>query len=304
MLEVQDLRTYFFTRRGIVRAVDGVSLRMAPGEVLGLVGESGSGKTVTALSILRLVPEPGRIVGGRVKLDGRDLLSLPEGALREVRGRHIAMVFQDPSTSLNPMSRVGDQLADVIRYRLGVGRAEARDRAREWLARVGIPESHHREYPHRLSGGMRQRVMIAMALSLRPRWVVADEPTTALDATVQAQVLDLFERFNEEMGLGILLISHDLGVVARLARRVVVMYGGLVVEEAPVRELFRRPLHPYTQGLIEAARRLRPIPEGTGRPVGGCPFAPRCGEAVPECEAARPALREVEPGHWVRCIRR
>jgi len=306
VLEVEDLRTYFFTAHGVVRAVDGVSLRVAPGECLGVVGESGSGKTVTALSILRLVPDPGRIVGGAVRLNGQDLLELPEAALREVRGRHIAMIFQDPTVALNPAYRVGDQVADVIRFRLGIDRVEARNRAHEWLARLGIPEAYIREYPHRLSGGMRQRVLIAMALCLRPRLLIADEPTTALDATVQAQVLDILQGAIEEMGLGIMFITHDLGVVARVAHRVAVMYGGMVVEEGSVRDLFRNPLHPYTQGLMEAARRMRPIAEASRamfRPWG-CRFAPRCPEAVPECGEAVPELREVKPGHWVRCIRR
>ena len=306
VLEVEGLRTYFFTARGVVRAVDGVSLKIALGECLGLVGESGSGKTVTALSILRLVPEPGRIVGGTVKLDGRNLLELPEAAMREVRGRHIAMIFQDPTVALNPAYRVNEQVADVIRLRLGTSRSEARDQAWEWLARLGIPESYIREYPHRLSGGMRQRVLIAMALCLQPRLLIADEPTTALDVTVQAQVLDILQGFIEEMGFSMMLITHDLGVVARVAHRVAVMYGGMVIEEGPVRELFRNPLHPYTQGLMEAARRLRPIPEANRAMScqGGCRFAVRCPEAIPECGEGVPELREIGPAHWVRCIRR
>jgi peptide/nickel transport system ATP-binding protein len=320
LLQVKELRTYFFTDAGVVRAVDGVSFEVSSGEILGIVGESGCGKTVTALSILRLVPDPpGRIVGGQILVDGQDLLTLGEEEICRVRGRTIAMVFQEPMTSLNPVFTIGEQIADVIRLHQGLSKVDAWRRAVDMLAMVGIPDPGRRarHYPHQLSGGMRQRAMIAMALSCGPKLLIADEPTTALDVTIQAQILELLLKLKEELGMAVILITHDLRVIAGTAQRVAVMYAGMIVEEAPVKELFRNPLHPYTQALIESIPRLeadphrkRPlrtipgvVPDLLNAP-SGCRFAPRCGEAVPECHQAVPALREVVPGHRVRCIRR
>ncbi len=320
LLQVEDLKTYFFTEAGVVKAVDGVSLKLHPRETLGIVGESGCGKTVTALSILHLVPDPpGKIVGGKVLFDGQDLLALDEEEIRKVRGRAIAMIFQEPMTSLNPVFTIGNQIAEVIRLHQSLAKVAARRRAVEMLAMVGIPDPHRRapDYPHQLSGGLRQRAMIAMALSCRPKLLIADEPTTALDVTIQAQILELLLKLKQELGMAVILITHDLGVIAETVQRVAVMYAGMIVEEAPVKELFRNPLHPYTQGLIESMPRLgmgshqeKPlkaipgvVPDLLDLPLG-CRFAPRCGEVIAECHKAVPALREVRPGHWVRCIRR
>ncbi len=270
LLTVHGLQTHFFTEEGVVRAVDGVSLSIRPGETLGLVGESGCGKTVTALSILRLVPDPpGKIVGGTISFEGRDLLRLPEEEIREIRGNLISMIFQEPMTSLNPVFRIGEQIAEGIRHHQKVSQREAWDRAIEMLRRVKIPDPARRarEYPHQLSGGMRQRVMIAMGLALRPKLLIADEPTTALDVTIQAQILELLLGLQEEMKMAVMLITHDLGVIAETAERVVVMYAGRVVEEAPVKELFDTPLHPYTQGLLESVPSGgRMLAHGTGAP--------------------------------------
>jgi len=317
LLTIQDLQTHFFTGEGVVRAVDGVTLSVRPGETLGLVGESGCGKTVTALSILRLVPDPpGRIVGGTICFQGRDLLRLPEEEMRSIRGCAISMIFQEPMTSLNPVFTVGEQVAEGIRHHQKVSRREAWDRAVEVLGRVQIPDPARRayEYPHQLSGGLRQRVMIAMALALSPKLLIADEPTTALDVTIQAQILDLLMGLQEEMQMAVILITHDLGVIAETADRVVVMYAGRVVEEASAEQLFETPLHPYTQGLLESLPKLEAgkrhrrltaipglIPNLLDLPTG-CKFAPRCPKVIGDCWPTEPDLREVRPGHWARCI--
>ena len=314
---IQDLQTHFFTGEGVVRAVDGVTLSVRPGETLGLVGESGCGKTVTALSILRLVPDPpGRIVGGTICFEGRDLLRLPEEEMRSIRGCAISMIFQEPMTSLNPVFTVGEQVAEGIRHHQKVSRREAWDRAVEVLRRVKIPDPARRayEYPHQLSGGLRQRVMIAMALALGPRLLIADEPTTALDVTIQAQIVDLLMGLQEEMQMAVILITHDLGVIAETADRVVVMYAGRVVEEASAEQLFETPLHPYTQGLLESLPKLETgkrhrrltaipglIPNLLDLPTG-CKFAPRCPKVIGDCWPREPELREIRPGHWARCI--
>ena len=310
LLEVRDLTTYFFTGAGIVRAVDGVSFALAPGEAVGLVGESGCGKSVTALSIMGLVPSPpGRTLAGQVLFDGRDLLGLPESELRRVRGGEIAMVFQDPMTSLNPVLPIGLQLVESLEFHRGASRRVARRRAIELLDLVGIPAPARRidDYPHQFSGGMRQRVMIAMAISCQPRLLIADEPTTALDVTIQAQILDLLRRLRRELGMALILITHDLGVVAGICDRVNVMYAGFVVEQAPTRHLFARPRHPYTLGLLNSVPRIdRPLgarlipiegmpPDLIAEPAG-CPFAPRCTFRIERCTAEAPALARVLDG--------
>jgi len=316
LLAVRDLRTTVFTPHGDVRAVDGVSFTVAAGRTLGLVGESGCGKTLTALSLLRLLPPAARIVGGAVLLDGRDLLRLDERAMRGLRGATVAMVFQEPMTSLNPVLTVGEQIAEAVRIHEGSGRRAARARAVEMLRLVEIPAPERRvdAYPHELSGGMRQRVMIAMALSCRPRLLVADEPTTALDVTIQAQILDLLAALQSRFGMALILVTHDLGVVAERADDVLVMYAGRVVEVAPARALFARPLHPYTRGLLrsipgldpERPRRLEVIPglvpDLTALPAG-CAFRDRCPLAAEACAAAVPSLRLLGPQHHVACIR-
>jgi len=307
IIEVSGLTTVFRTANGEARAVDGVDFHVDQGETLAIVGESGSGKSVTALSILRIVPNPpGRIVAGEVRLDGTDLLRLDETAMRAVRGNDIAMIFQEPMTSLNPVFTIGDQIVEAIRTHHETTHRAARDRAVEMLATVGIPDPEKRvhDYPHRLSGGMRQRVMIAMAIACQPRLLIADEPTTALDVTIQAQILAILLDLRRRLDMGMILITHDLGVVAETADRVVVMYAGRIVEEGRVADIFGNPQHPYTQGLIEAtphgatleagrARRLREIP-GVVPPLfdmpPGCAFAPRCSRAIPRCEAERPEL--------------
>jgi peptide/nickel transport system ATP-binding protein len=318
LLAIENLQTYFFTDAGVLRAVDGVSFRIAPGETLGVVGESGCGKTVTALSILRLIPDPpGRIVGGRVVFEGTELLGLDNERMRKMRGSAISMIFQEPMTSLNPVFTVGDQIAEGVRLHQNLSRRAAWDRAVEMLRLVQIPDPDRRarEYPHQLSGGMRQRVMIAMALACGPRLLIADEPTTALDVTIQAQILELLIRLKEELGMAVMLITHDLGVIADTAQRVVVMYAGRVVEEAPVRDLFANPRHPYTQGLLASIPRLEKGPGGRKRLQAipglvpslldlppGCRFSDRCPLAVPECRTAEPELREVAARHRARCI--
>ncbi len=316
ILEVRDLRTHFETERGVVKAVDGVGITVGPGQTLGVVGESGCGKTVLALSILRLVPSPpGRIVGGSVLLDGRDLLSLSEEEMRRVRGQAISMIFQEPMTSLNPVFRIGEQIAEAIRLHQGLGRREAMARSVEMLRKVGIPspEARVRDYPHQMSGGMRQRVMIAIALACRPRIMLADEPTTALDVTIQAQMIDLIARLQAETGTALILITHDLGVIAEAAHNVAVMYAGQIVESAPTRDLFSCPLHPYTIGLMGSVPRmddpagraafLRAI-RGTVPPLhdlpAGCRFRDRCPDRFSLC-SSDPVLEENSPGHAVRC---
>jgi len=317
LLEVRGLETQFATDDGIVRAVDGISFAIEAGKTLGMVGESGCGKSVTALSILRLVPTPpGRIAGGEILYHGRNLLELSEPEMRHVRGNEIAMIFQEPMTSLNPVFTVGDQIGEAIRLHQKTSRREARNRAIEMLRLVEMPEPTRRvdEYPHQLSGGMRQRVMIAMALSCNPKLLIADEPTTALDVTIQAQILELLAELKARLRMALLLITHDLGVVAEQADDVVILYAGRIVERAPVAGLFGAPLHPYTRGLLDslpqlgAARgqRLRPIP-GTVPPLtrlpSGCRFRDRCSLAIDDCARIDPALEEKMPGHTAACIR-
>jgi peptide/nickel transport system ATP-binding protein/oligopeptide transport system ATP-binding protein len=314
LLEVRDLKTHFFTDEGVVRAVDGVSFDVRAGETLAVVGESGSGKSVTSLSILRLIPSPpGRIVSGSIRFRGRDLLALPAEEMRRIRGREISMIFQEPMTSLNPVYTCGEQVMESLILHERLSRRDARLRAIDLLRMVGIPSPDQRvdEYPHQMSGGMRQRVMIAMALACRPAILIADEPTTALDVTIQAQILELLKRLQGELGMAVILITHDLGVVAETADRVVVMYGGQVVESCDVRSAFRRTLHPYTSGLLRSLPRLgsreplRVIPGTVPNPADfprGCRFEPRCPVAAPRC-GEPPALEIVEAGHASRCWR-
>jgi peptide/nickel transport system ATP-binding protein/oligopeptide transport system ATP-binding protein len=319
LLEVRNLKTYFATKRGEVRAVDDISFRLEQGETLSLVGESGCGKSVTALSILRLVSSPGRIVGGEIRFEGRDLLRLSEAEMRAIRGDDIAMIFQDPMTSLNPVYTVGDQIAEAIRLHRKVSRKEAWNQAIEGMRDVAIPapEVRAKTYPHEMSGGMRQRVMIAMALACDPKLLVADEPTTALDVTIQAQILDLLTELREKRNLALLLITHDLGVVAETSDRVAVMYAGKIVEEATVRDLFARPRHPYTEGLLRAVphldesgeekkRRLQTIEGVVPNPLDlppGCRFAPRCEHAQGKCREGGMPLIDVGNHHSSRCVR-
>ncbi len=314
LLIVRDLRTYFYTDGGVARSVDGVSFEIGAGETLGLVGESGCGKSVTALSLLRLIRPPGRIESGSaIQFDGKNLVSLDEKSMRSIRGARIAMVFQEPMTALNPVFTVGDQIAEVVRVHHGGSKAEARKRAIEMLETVGIPSPNERvdDYPHQLSGGMRQRVVIAMALVMNPALVVADEPTTALDVTIQAQILELLRSLQQKFGTSILLITHDLGVVAETASRVIVMYGGEIVEEAPVRELFATAHHPYTEGLLNAMphvgqdrERLATIPGTVPPPTAwptGCRFHDRCQYAWDRCAAEHPPLYQIGEKHVSRC---
>ena len=313
LLSVEGLQTHFETGEGVLRAVDGVSFSIERGEVLGLVGESGCGKSVTSLSIMRLVPPPGRVAAGRVLFEGEDLLAKDAEAMRRVRGARIAMVFQEPMTSLNPVFSIGDQIASAILAHSGAGRREAWQRTVEMLDLVQIPSPRQRarDFPHQLSGGLRQRAMIAMALGSGPALLIADEPTTALDVTIQAQILDLLRRLQAERGMAVLLITHDLGVVAELCHRVAVIYGGRIVEMAPVTSLFARPLHPYTRGLLQClphpSRFGQPLASIEGVPLdlrqrsAGCRFAPRCSYAVAACRRDEPTLEEREPGHFVAC---
>jgi oligopeptide/dipeptide ABC transporter ATP-binding protein len=314
LLEVRDLRVHFFTESGAVRAVDGVSFQVERGRTLGLVGESGCGKSVTALSILRLVPPPGRIVGGSVKLEGRDLLALGEREMLGVRGRRIGMIFQEPMTSLNPVYAVGPQISEAIRTHQRISKGEARDRAIDLLRRVKIPvpERRAREYPHQMSGGMRQRVMIAMALAASPSLLIADEPTTALDVTIQAQIMDLLQELQAELGMSILLITHNLALVAEVADDIAVMYASKIVEQGPARELFTSPLHPYTHGLLHSiprpgmsrSEKLRVIPGAVPNPLAfppGCKFHPRCPAREGICESSEPELLEARPGRRAAC---
>jgi len=318
LLRVDDLQTHFHTRDGVVRAVDGVSFDVMPGETLAVVGESGCGKSVTAMSILRLLPmPPARIAGGRIEFEGRDLLELSEPEMRKVRGNAISMIFQEPMTSLNPVLTIGRQIAEALVLHRGMSEREATARATEMLRKVHIPEAERRitQYPHELSGGMRQRVMIAMALACGPRLLIADEPTTALDVTIQAQILELMRELREDTGASIILITHDLGVVAEIAHRVVVMYAGRKVEEASIEELFAAPRHPYTRGLLgsmphlgdsvsETGKRLVEIPgmvPSLKEPPPGCLFAPRCPNALDHCTLEAPPLERHGPGHWAAC---
>jgi peptide/nickel transport system ATP-binding protein len=320
LLEVENLQTHFRTPDGVNRAVDGVSFALEEGETLAVVGESGCGKSVTANSILRLVPEPPGRIAGAIRFQGTDLLRLSDRAMRRVRGNDISMIFQEPMTSLNPVLTVGRQLGETLRQHERLSRREADDRAVEMLRLVGISEARRRleEYPHQLSGGMRQRVMIAIALSCRPKVLIADEPTTALDVTIQAQILDLMNDLKTRLGAAIILITHDLGVVAEVAERVMVMYAGRTVEEAPVAQLYRNPRHPYTQGLIgavpklgssladagDAESRLAEIPgvvPSLKERIAGCMFAARCGLATDLCRHVAPALEAKAVGHRAAC---
>jgi len=315
-VEVRDLRVRFGTEDGTVEAVDGVSFSVGRGQILGVVGESGSGKSVTALSLLRLIPEPpGRIEGGEVIVGGRDVMKLSEYEMRAVRGNEIAMIFQDPMTALNPVSRVGVQIGEALELHQGLGRKAARARAAELLAEVGIPNAARRvdDYPHQFSGGQRQRVMIAMALSCNPQVLIADEPTTALDVTIQAQILDLMQALQRDFGSAIIIITHDLGVVARMADRIAVMYAGRIIEEGPSETIFQAPHHPYTWGLIDSipklderrGDRLVPIPGSPPSLIhkpSGCAFHPRCRARRPECDSVVPELREVGSAHRAACV--
>jgi oligopeptide/dipeptide ABC transporter ATP-binding protein len=316
LLAVEDLRTHFRTDRGEVRAVDGVSFSMAAGTTLGLVGESGCGKSVTSLSVMGLLPpRAARIASGSIRFAGTELVGLDPATMRDLRGNRLAMIFQEPMTALNPAYTVGDQICESLARHRGLSRADAREAALSMLRKVRMPAADKRldDYPHQLSGGMRQRVMIAMALVCGPELLIADEPTTALDVTVQAQILALLEDLREEFGTAILLISHDLGVIAEMAHEVAVMYAGRIVEQAPVQALFDEPQHPYTIGLLGAVPKLAqsrgrlPTIEGTvpdpSRMPGGCSFQPRCPFAGPECAESSPALRAVSPGHTVACWR-
>ncbi len=319
LLDLRDLKTYFFTSDGVAKAVDGVSYQLHRGETLGVVGESGCGKSVTALSILRLVPDPpGRTVGGEIVFEGQDLLKFSRAEMRRIRGNEISMIFQEPMTSLNPVFTIGNQISEAIILHQGLSKRDALAKSIEMLQKVGIPAPERRvhEYPHQLSGGMRQRAMIAMALSCNPKILLADEPTTALDVTIQAQILDLMFGLKEQLGMAIILITHNLGVVAESARRVVVMYCGKVVEEGPVLEIFKAPQHPYTQGLLQSLprleekatgqkQRLMEIPGIVPSPYNlpsGCKFHPRCPKAQQICKEQEPALEKVPGGHYSACF--
>ena len=318
LIEIRDLHTQFFTDEGLARAVDGVSYTVGRGETLGVVGESGCGKSVTALSILRLIPDPpGKIVDGQILFEDKNLLDLPPAAMRRIRGNDISMIFQEPMTSLNPVFTIGNQIAEAVRLHQGMNRKEAMNKAVEMLDIVGIPVPEHRvhEYPHQLSGGMRQRAMIAMALSCNPRVLIADEPTTALDVTIEAQILDLMRGLQDELGTAIIMITHDLGVIAEMARKVVVMYAGKVVEQAQVGALFAEPNHPYTQGLLRSLpradkdatggkHRLQEIPGIVPSLLNlppGCKFASRCPKVMAVCEEEEPPLEQVAPDHYSAC---
>jgi oligopeptide/dipeptide ABC transporter ATP-binding protein len=317
LLDIENLSVHFHIPEGIARAVDGISFNLAPGETIGLVGESGCGKSVTALSILGLIPSPpGKIESGKIMFDGQNLLDLDRESLRKIRGRQISMIFQEPMTSLNPVLPIGRQVAEPLMVHQGLNRAEAFEKAADWLDHVKIPAAAKRlnDYPHQLSGGMRQRVMIAMAMVCGPKLLIADEPTTALDVTIQAQILSLMVRLKDELEMSLLLITHDLGVVAQMAARVVVMYAGQIVEEAGVTDIFDRPFHPYTRGLLksmpgtghsgERIKRLKEIP-GTVPPltqmIVGCKFADRCPHSFELCRENPPALFRITDGHRARC---
>jgi len=315
LLEVRSLEVAFFTKDGVVRAVNGISYTLDQGDTLGLVGESGCGKSVSVLAMLRLLPEPpARIMGGQVLLEGRDLLQLPAAQRHEVRGSQVAMIFQDPMTSLNPVMTIGDQIAEAVAVNLGAKPREARERTIEVLSAVGIPNAEERlkDYPHQFSGGMRQRVMIAMAVSCRPKLLIADEPTTSLDVTIQAQIVDLVKRLQAELNMAVIWITHDLGVVARIAKRITVMYAGYIVEMAPIKRLFAHPQHPYTIGLLGSVPRMDTcgdqelqyvdgFPPDMIRLPQGCPFAPRCAYRTEQCTAERPELVQVAQDHRAAC---
>ena len=318
VLEIKDLKTHFFTYEGVARAVDGVSYRLAKGEPLGVVGESGCGKSVTALSVLRLIPAPpGKVVGGEILFKGQNLLKLPEDQMRKIRGNRISMIFQEPMTSLNPVFTVGNQIQETFKLHQGLSKKESLEKTVEMLRFVNIPTPDKcvRRYPHELSGGMRQRVMIAMALACRPEILIADEPTTALDVTIQAQILDLMNRLKEELGMAIILITHNLGVIAEMVHRVLVMYAGKVVEEAKTRTLFESPRHPYTMGLLKSIPRLGDkfrlgkvrlseipgvVPSLYELPPG-CKFSTRCPSVMDICRQKEPELKEIGESHYCSC---
>jgi len=317
LLKIRNLHTYFFLNEGVLKAVDGIDLDLREGETLGIVGESGCGKSVTALSILQLIPSPpGKIVKGKIQFAGKDLLALSEGEMRKIRGRSISMIFQEPMTCLNPVFQVGDQISEILRLHEGVSRKEAWDRSIEMLRMVGIPspERRVREYPHHLSGGMRQRAMIAMAMACSPKLMIADEPTTALDVTIQAQILELMTHLKEEKAMSLILITHNLGVIAETVQNVMVMYAGRILEYADVRSIFVNPKHPYTQGLLNSIprvdrddtkkERLEAIPGLVPSLLdlpAGCKFLERCKYAFDPCAAEEPRLRGNDSGHLVRC---
>lgn len=316
LLEIDDFRLYFYTRDGVVKAVDGITFTLEEGETLGVVGESGSGKSVTALSIMRLVPEPpGKVVSGDIRFKGTSILGLSEKEQQRLRGNRIAMIFQDPMTSLNPVYRIGQQIAEPLRLHKNLSRKEAWEAAVELLKQVGIPqaEARARSYPHEFSGGMRQRAMIAMALACGPDILIADEPTTALDVTIQAQILELMQEIQQKTRSAIILITHDLGVVADMADHILVMYAGKAVEYGRAEDVFYDPLHPYTWGLLESiprhdAETKQPLTPIKGQPPSlinlpaGCAFSPRCAYARPECSRVTPQLTEIEPGHYSACL--
>jgi len=317
VLSIQNLRTYFHTQEGVAKAVDGVSYHVYPGETLGVVGESGCGKSVSALSILRLIPlPPGEIVSGEIMFEGKNLLGLPMSKMRSIRGNRISMIFQEPMTSLNPVFTIGYQLSKVFMLHQKLSKKESQKRSRESLAACEIPspQTVMNAYPHQLSGGMRQRAMIAMALGCNPRVLIADEPTTALDVTIQAQILDLILRLKEKFGMAMILITHNLGIVAKSAQRVVVMYAGEKVEEADVEVLFENPSHPYTMALMNSLpvlghkekflKEIKGVVPAPYRNIPGCKFAERCPEAIDRCRQKRPRLREIEKRHQVACVRR
>jgi oligopeptide transport system ATP-binding protein len=314
LLSVEDVRVHFWTSRGTIHAVNGVSFDIAPGETLGIVGESGSGKSVSALALLGILPRAGRVTSGTATFEGRDLLKLSDGELRGVRGKDVAMIFQDPMTSLNPVLTIGRQLREPLETHFGLDKPEAENRAAELLDRVGIPAARMRlrDYPHQFSGGMRQRVMIAMALACKPKLLIADEPTTALDVTIQAQVLDILRALVAEENAALILITHDLGVVAGMCERVNVMYGGLFMETGSADQIFASPRHPYTLGLLQSIPRLDAVRKTPLHPISGqprnmlsapaaCPFQPRCRYEVEESSRSVPPLVEIEPGHFVAC---
>jgi oligopeptide transport system ATP-binding protein len=315
LLEVKNLKTQFFTQDGVVKAVDDLSFYIMPGETLGVVGESGSGKSITGLSLMRLIPSPpGKIVNGEVIFNGKDVLKMSDEQVRHIRGNEIAMIFQDPMTSLNPVLTINRQISESLMLHMGMNKDQAKARAIELLKMVGIPNSEERvdQYPHQFSGGMRQRVMIAMALSCNPKLLIADEPTTALDVTIQAQILDLMKTLQSETGAGVMMITHSMGVVAGMADRVQVMYAGHIVETATTEEIFANPRHPYTVGLMKSIPRLDARSKEKLQPIRGlppdlidlpdmCPFVPRCNYAREQCERKNPPLLEVAPGHFSAC---
>jgi oligopeptide/dipeptide ABC transporter ATP-binding protein len=315
LVDIRNLKTYFYTEDGVVPAVDGVNLYIKRGETLGVVGESGCGKSQTALSVMQLVSKPsGKIVAGEILFEGDDLLKKPESDMRKIRGNDISMIFQEPMTSLNPVYTIGDQIAEAIVLHQGLSYKDALEKATEMLRLVGIPlpERRIKEYPHQLSGGMRQRVMIAMALSCNPKLLIADEPTTALDVTIQAQILELMKKLKKELGMAIMMITHDLGVVAEMCERVVVMYGGKVVEEGDAVSIFKSPVHPYTEGLLKSVPRMDEeveilhviegvVPNPLHLP-SGCRFHPRCPVAIDKCKEQEPQFEQIAPGRYVACF--